>query len=274
MPRIVDAHLHLSGRKDDALQRFARMNGLAYSLRGLLGDMDKNGVESGLLLSPPMKSGAPLSNEEVLSLCRRSKGRLHPVITVEPTVNEVRAAIRFAERHRTETKAFKVRLGYTRAAATGRVFDPLYDFAESAGMPVLFHTGDTAFDNGDLSLSHPLTLDALANRRNELTIVLCHFGNPWFEEVAELIYKHPKVYTDMSGLTTGGGAYPEKFAKWLAQKISDAIYFAGGPEKIMFGTDYPVTAYPDALDLVKRLDIEEGDKEMILWRNAKLVFGL
>jgi len=274
MPRIVDAHLHLSGRKDDALRRFAKMNGLAYSLRGLLGDMDGNGVESGLLLSPPMKSGAPLPNEEILDLCRRSKGRLHPVITAEPTVKEIRAAIRLAEQHRNETKAFKVRLGYIKAAATSHVFDPIYDYAESEGIPVLFHTGDTALDDGDLSLSHPLALDALANRRSELTIILCHFGNPWFEEVAELIYKHPKVYADMSGLTTGGGAYPEKFARWLARKISDAIYFAGGPEKVIFGTDYPVTAYPDALDLVKRLDIEEGDKEMILWRNAKLVFRL
>lgn len=272
--RIVDAHVHLSGRKDDALKRFAEMNGLAYTLDGLLRDMDKHEVESGLLLSPPMKTGGPLPNEEIIHLCKKSQGRLHPVITVEPTAKEVKAAVRLAEAHRKEVKAFKVRLGYMRAPATSPIFGPLYDYAESEEIPVLFHTGDTAFDTGDLSLSHPLTLDALANRREGLTIVLCHFGNPWFEEVAELIYKHPKVFTDMSGLTTGGGAYPEKFARWLAQKISDAIYYAGGPEKIFFGTDYPVTAYPDALDLVKRLDVDDGDKEMILWRNAKRVLGL
>jgi uncharacterized protein len=274
MRKIIDAHIHLSGRKDDALQRFAKMNDLAYTLGGLLREMDRHGVGHGLLLSPPMKSGAPLPNEEVIRLCERSHGRLSPVITVEPSAREVKAAIRLVRQHRKEVKAFKVRLGYVRASATSPVFGPLYDFAESEGLPVLFHTGDTAFDDGDLSLSHPLTLDALANKRDELTIVLCHFGNPWFVEVAELIYKHPNVFTDMSGLTTGGGAYPDKFASWVATKISDAIYFAGGPEKIIFGTDYPVTGYPDALDLVKRLDIEEGDKEMILWRNAKRVFGL
>jgi predicted TIM-barrel fold metal-dependent hydrolase len=274
MRKIVDAHIHLSRRKDDALQRFAKMNGLAYTLTGLLHDMNKHDVESGLLLSPPMKSGTPLPNEEIVQLCKRSRGRLYPVITVDPSAKEVRAAIRLAELHRKDVKGFKVRLGYVRASATSPVFRPLYDFAESEEIPVLFHTGDTAFDDGDLSLSHPLTLDALANRRDELRIVLCHFGNPWFEDVAELIYKHPNVFTDMSGLTTGGGAYPERFARWLAGKISDAIYFAGGPEKIFFGTDYPVTAYPDALDIVKRLDVEQGDKEMILWRNAKRVFGL
>jgi len=75
-------------------------------------------------------------------------------------------------------------------------------------------------------------------------------------------------------LTTGGGAYAEKFAEWLARKISEAIYFTGGPEKVIFGTDYPVTSYSDAIDLVRRLEVDEGDKEMIFRRNAKQVFHL
>lgn len=274
MRNIVDAHIHLSGRKDDALRRFAEMNGLSYTLTGLLRDMDKHGVERGLLLSPPLNSGTPLPNKDIIDLCKKSDGRLSPVVTVEPTAKEVKAAIRLAEERRSEVKAFKVRLGYVRASATSPVFNPLYDFAESEKIPVLFHTGDTASDKGDLSLSQPLNLDPLANKRDGLTIVLCHFGNPWFDDVAELIYKHEGVFADISGLTTGGGAYADKFATWLSKRISEAVYFAGGPEKVIFGTDYPVTSYPDALDLVKRLDIDEGDKEMILWRNAKRVFGL
>jgi uncharacterized protein len=199
---------------------------------------------------------------------------LSPVVTVEPTKKEAKAAVDFAEVNRKDVKGFKVRLGYVKASADSSVFNALYDYAEAEDLPVLFHTGDTASDTGDLARSHPLTLDALANKREELTIVLCHFGNPWFEDAAELIYKHPKVYADISGLTTGGGAYAEKFAEWLAKKISEAIYFTGGPEKVIFGTDYPITSYSDAIDLVRRLEVDEGDKGMILWRNAKQVFHL
>jgi predicted TIM-barrel fold metal-dependent hydrolase len=274
LPKIVDAHIHLSERRDDALVRFAEMNSLKYTLDGLLESMKEYNVGHGLLLSPPLKSGIPLPNEKVIGICRRSEGLLSPVVTVEPSAEEVKAAIRLAESNRKEVKAFKVRLGYVKAAAASPLFEALYDYAESEGLPVMFHTGDTVTSTGDLVKSHPLTLDALANSREELTMVLCHFGNPWFEDVAELIYKHPKVYADISGLTTGGGAYPGKFTDWLARKISEAIYFAGGPEKIIFGTDYPITAYSDALDLVRRLDVDEGDREMILWRNAETVFGL
>jgi len=221
-----------------------------------------------------MDDGTPLPNEEIIELSRRSRGRLSPVVTLEPSRKEVAAAVELAEENSREVKAFKVRLGYVNASAESPVFEEAYDFAEAKGLPVLFHTGDTAMSHGDLTRSHPLTLDRLANKREELTIVLCHFGNPWFEDVAELIYKHPKVYADISGLTTGGGAYSRRLVEWLARKLSEAVYFAGGAEKVIFGTDYPVTKISDALNLVRLMEVDEADKRRILWGNAKRVFGL
>lgn len=274
MQRVIDAHIHLSERRDDTLLRYAERNGLRYTLEELLGNMRTHHVEHGLLLSPPLEGGALLPNEEIINLCRRSGGRLSPVVTVEPTKKEAAAAVNLADENRGEVKAFKVRLGYVKASAESPVFTEVYDYAEAESLPVLFHTGDTASSNGDLLLSHPLTLDRVANRREELTIVLCHFGNPWFEEVAELIYKHPNVYADISGLTTGEGAYAQRFAGWLAKKISEAVYFAGGAEKVLFGTDYPITKYSDALALVRLMNVDEVDKERILRSNAKKVFKL
>ena len=274
MLKVIDAHVHLSERRDDALLPYARKSGLRYTLGELVGLMRRNHVEQGLLLSPPLRDWAPLPNQEVISLCEQSNGLLSPVVTVEPSKEEVAAAVRLAEKNRKRVKGFKVRLGYHRAFAFDPVYGDLYDFAEAEGLPVLFHTGDTASTNGDLGRSHPLTLDRLANEREEMFIVICHFGNPWFEDVAELIYKHPKVYTDMSGLTTGGGGYAREFGEWLAGKVSGAVYYAGGAEKIIFGTDYPVTKHSDALALVKMLDVSQADKERILWRNAKELFRL
>ena len=274
LQKIIDAHVHLSERGDDALIRFARMNGLRYTLDELLGTMREHKIVRGLLLSPPLQGSNPLPNEEVISLCAKSDRMLAPVITVEPTAKEVKAAIQLAEKNRKEVKAFKIRLGYVKASAEDPVFNRLYDYAELERIPVLFHTGDTAFSTGDLILSHPLTLDRLANKREQLTIVLCHFGNPWFDDVAELIYKHPNVYADISGLVTPSEGYADKFLEWLARKISEAIYYAGGAEKVIFGTDYPVTTHKQALELVNRLEVEESDKEKILWRNAERVFHL
>ena len=269
---VIDAHIHLSGRRDDALLPYARRNGLRYTLDELLTSMRTHHVSHGLLLSPPLKGGIPLPNEDIIELCHRSHGKLSPIVTVEPTKKEVAAAVRLAKRYRNEVKGFKVRLGYIKASASDPVFDLVYDYAEAERLPVLFHTGDTAISNGNLTLSHPLTLDDLANEREELTVIICHFGNPWFDDVAELVYKHPKVYADISGLTTGGGGYPKKFSEWLARKLSEAVYFGGGAEKVIFGTDYPITNHRDALALVDLMEVSKEDKERILWSNAKKVF--
>ncbi len=274
MPSRVDVHIHLSGRGDDALVRFARQNGLEYTLEELSQKMRANGIGRGFLLSPPLKSGAPLPNEEVLRLCRESGGLLSPILTVPPTASGVRAAVALARRNRAAVKGFKVLLGYVRAFASDRNFDGLYEYAEEEGLPVMFHTGDTADAAGSLVHAHPLTLDVLANARPGLKMVACHFGNPWIEDVGELLYKHENVFADVSGLAVGGGGYPARYADWLVRKVSDAIYYAGGAEKVLFGSDYPVTRQEDALALVERLDIAERDKERILSVNAKKVFSL
>lgn len=274
VPEIIDAHVHLSERKDDCLRVYADRNGLKYDLEELLRLMELNDVVLGLLLSSMAGSGVPLPNEDVLKICARSRGRLLPVITVELSPMKVRNALQLAKRNDGLVKAFKVMLGYGKARAGDPVFSPLYNYAESVGLPVMFHTGDTADVRGSLAHAHPLTLDALANERSDLTIVACHFGNPWIDDVAELIYKHQNVYADISGLVAGGSKYVERYTDWLAERLSRAIYYAGGADKVIFGSDYPVTHPSTAISLVERLEIDAGDRKRILSENAKKVFRL
>src|SRR5947207_15810952 len=60
---IVDAHVHLSERRDDALIRFARTNGLRYSLDELLLTLRRHENMCGVLLSPPLLGGALRPND-------------------------------------------------------------------------------------------------------------------------------------------------------------------------------------------------------------------
>lgn len=273
MAGIIDAHIHLSEMRNDYLTRYAKFNGLKYTLGELVGLMEQYDIELGLLLSPLFEDGSAIPNSKIIELCRKSKDKLNPVITVDPSNDEVEAGLRLAKDNRDYVRGFKIRLGYVKVYPDDPVFDPLYDYAESNYLPVMFHTGDTATPNGSLMHSHPLTLDALANERQGMKIVICHFGNPWITDVAELIYKHPNVYSDISGLVAGdGGEYSTRYLDSLAAKISDAIYFVGGADKIIFGTDYPVQTFPAGLSLVDKLKIEKEDVDKILSRNAKKVF--
>ena len=273
LPEIIDAHTHLSGRREDILNLYAQRNGLNYTLDELLRLMQEYGVSRSLLLSP-IVGNRPLPNEDIIGFCEKSHGKLRPIVTVEPRPKRVLAAVRLAERRVDFVRGFKVLLGYERVFADDSVLNPVYDFAESNGLPIMFHTGDTADANASLKHAHPLTLDSLANKRNGLKIVACHFGNPWFDDVAELIYKHENVYADISGLTVGGSKYQERYGEWLANRISKAIYYSAGGDKVIFGTDYPVTTLALTLSLVDRLEIDPGDRRKILAENAKGVFNI
>ncbi len=275
MDRVIDAHTHCSGkRRDDRLRPYAKLNGLRYDLEELLEQMETNGVARALLLSPPMRGGVPLPNAEVVRLCERSRDALFPVFTVEPAKGAVRDALRLAEAQRGFVKGFKIWLGYRRVFAKDEVFAPLYDYAEEHRLPVLFHTGDTASSTGSLTHAHPLTLDEVANEREGLKMVVCHLGNPWVLDTAELLYKHPNVFADISGLVVGGGGYGKEYMLMLARRISEAVYYAGGADKVVFGTDYPVETHANGLSLVSMLKVTQADKEKILWRNASRLYSI
>jgi predicted TIM-barrel fold metal-dependent hydrolase len=92
--------------------------------------------------------------------------------------------------------------------------------------------------------------------------------------VGELLYKHENIFADLSGLAVGEGRYSKKYGESTVRKLSEAIYYAGGAEKVLFGSDYPVTTYPIALKLVAGLDIDESEKDGVLRKNVKRVFDV
>jgi predicted TIM-barrel fold metal-dependent hydrolase len=274
LEKIIDAHIHCSNSKNDLLIPYARLNGLRYNFDELLTLMEKNGIEKGLLISSILKRNGLFPNQKILDFCNRSHDRLYPVITVDPSRSSIAESISLAKENRSLVKAFKIPLGYLEVFAYDDVYDPLYDCAESEGLPVLFHTGDTATSTGSLIHSHPLTLDKLADKREQMKIVACHFGNPWIQDAAELAYKHPNLYTDISGLFLMGSKYAGKNLRSLSRKITDAIYYIGGADKILFGTDYPVGSFESTIFFTKSLAIDEEDRRKIMYFNSAKLFGI
>ena len=274
MRKIFDAHIHCSELKDDYLIKFANANHLKYTLEELLGLMDEYDVYGGLLLSPPLTDGTPAPNQRIIDLCERSKGRLFPILTAEPSTKSVIECVALAKKHAGFVKGFKIRLGYVPAFPDDDVFSSLYDYAESKDLPVMFHTGDTATNDGSLKHAHPLGLDPVANKRPNLKIIICHFGNPWITDTAELIYKHENVYADISGMFVRGAKYSPAYLESLGRKLSEAIYYAGNADKVIFGTDYPVETYEDAVSLISKIKINTEDVERIVSKNARWVFSL
>ena len=47
-----------------------------------------------------------------------------------------------------------------------------------------------------------------------------------------------------------------------------------GSDRIMFGSDYPVTSIDDEIKMFMRLNLTEKERDNILWNNAARFYGL
>ncbi len=195
---------------------------------------------------------------------------------VDPTLGEeaVRNAISLweTEEHIAGIKLFP---GYAPFYPHDPRLAPLYEFAHRRLLPVLVHQGDTLDRKGLVKFARPIELDEVAVRYPDVRFVLCHFGNPWVEEAAEVVYKNDNVYADTSGLLAHPSApYFDRMVEQCRRRVLQAIISVGSADRILYGSDWPLEELRLAVSLVDGLDLPAGDRAKILGDNARRLFGL
>jgi predicted TIM-barrel fold metal-dependent hydrolase len=141
---------------------------------------------------------------------------------------------------------------------------PLFETAQELGMPVMIHTGTSAFPGARSRLGDPMLADDVAVDFPEMKIILAHGGRPlWPQEAFFLARRHDNVWMELSGIPAR--RIPELFPRL------DVI-----PERVLYGSDWPGPGVPSlevCLDAFWRLDLPNNLKKMILIENACGLFG-
>jgi uncharacterized protein len=277
-PRVlarVDTHLHLSRWWPDlALNSYG--SPIDFSVPGLLRELDASGIGVGLVIQLHQAPSAEEALEEGRSLAAQSGGRLRPVATVDPTkgLGVVEATVsRWGEQP--DLAAVKLFPGYLPFYPHDARLAPVYEFAHQRHLPVLIHQGDTMDRRGLVKFARPIEVDEVAVRYPEVRFVLCHFGNPWMEEAAELVYKNENVYADTSGLLASPAAhYFDRMIERCRRRLLNAIVTVGAPDRILYGSDWPLESIATAVGLVDGLDLPAADRAAILGGNARKLFRL
>ncbi len=274
-PPRVDVHLHLTRWWPDLAHTAYRAD-LEYNSAGLLDEMDAARIDFGLLL-PVHEAPSP---EEALAesrtLSAASGGRLRPVVTVDPTRGEeaVRATVALWESEPT-IAAVKLFPGYLPFYPHDPRLAPVYEFAHRRRLPVMIHQGDTLDRKGLVKFARPIEVDEVAVRYPDVRFVLCHFGNPWVEEAAELVYKDENVYADTSGLLAHPSApYFERMVEQGRARILAAIVSVGSADRILYGSDWPLEELRVATGLIEGMDLPLADRDRILGENAVRLYRL
>jgi predicted TIM-barrel fold metal-dependent hydrolase len=136
-------------------------------------------------------------------------------------------------------------------------------------IPAIFHCGDclNTVKKAKLKYSHPLGIDEVAVDYDDVKFVIAHMAYPWQRDAAEVCYKNANVYADISGFVYGD--FDAKNLVDFHSVLNDFIKVAGGTDKLLFGSDFPISNQKSYVETVEDLI---GMKTIV--KNIHKVFNL
>jgi uncharacterized protein len=273
----VDFHTHVEvdghGRKayDDELveatEKYFKMTPGALSSVDALADHYRQRNTAAVVFTVDARSGlghVPNSVEDLVAGAVRNNDVLIPFGSVDPWQGR-RAVHRVHELVRDYgVKGFKFHPSMQAFEPNDHAFYPIYQAISEAGVPALFHTGQTGIGAGlpgghgiKLRYSDPMLLDDVAADFPKLTIVLAHPSVPWQDSAISIATHKANVYIDLSGWS------PKYFPPQLVRAANSLL-----KRKVLFGSDFPVLTPDRWLADFAKLEIKDEVRPLILKDNA------
>ena len=211
----------------------------------------------------------PNSVEELIAGTVRNNDVLIPFGSVDPW--DADAVLRVGELAGDYgVKGFKFHPSLQGFEPNDRRFYPIYEAIAAAGVPALFHTGQTGLGSAllgghgiKLRYSDPMLLDDVAADFPELSVVMAHPAVPWVDAQIAIASHKANVFVDLSGWS------PKYFPPQLVSAIGRQLR-----TKALFGTDHPYIALDRWRRDFEALDIDPAVVPLILKDNAVRVLGL
>ncbi len=205
-----------------------------------------------------------ISNEEVAESAAEHADVAIPFASIDPARGKM--GVREARRLIKDfgVKGFKFHPIIQGFYPNDRDVYPLYEVIAEAGLPALFHTGQTGIGAGmpgggglRLKYANPLFLDDVAADFPDLPIIMAHPAVPWQEEQLSVALHKPNAYIDLSGWS------PKYFEAKLVQYANTLL-----KHKVLFGSDNPVIQPERWLADFEKLAVKPEVRPLILKDNA------
>jgi uncharacterized protein len=281
VPRAIDVHVHPSTAEwvDDAMGEYAPACEAHFHTKlphHTVPEMAQVFREADMLAvlfawDAETNTGLPPVTNDFVAQCARE----HPDVFIgyasvdpckgEPAVVELERAIRMLG-----LKGLKLHPTAQGFRPDDQAVYPVWETAQSLGIPVTVHTGTTGLGAGmsgggkmKLEYSRPIHLDAVASDFPRLQIVMAHPAWPWQDEQLAVAQHKPNTWIDLSGWS------PRRFSPDLVRNIKGAL-----ADRVLFGTDYPFIRHEQWLDAWATLDVPDEITKRVLLENAQRLLGL
>lgn len=213
--------------------------------------MDAAGIDKALVIGGAV---AESPQKDLLKAIAPYAGRLYAVGSVSPLKNPLPAPAEIDELLSSGAlHGLKFYTGYEHFYPSDPKLVPYLELLIKHDRPVIFHSGDTWNERGNAKLKYamPIHIDDLATDMPDLKIVIAHLGYPWVIDSAEVMYKNKNVYADCSGFVYG--AFGPEQEKNFTHYVGEFVRVAGGIDRVMFGTDWPIGEQGPYVEAVRRV---------------------
>ncbi len=269
---IIDCHVHLNNYSQ-INKTVEKSLSLQERLDLLIQSMDHSGIDYSVILSSYKVDSDRPSTSQIIDITKKYDTKLGVVagFTID---NHTEEDLNDCKSWLTDgiIKGIKLYCGYEHHYPSDNRYQRVYDLCVEYEVPLMIHTGDVLSKTAKVKYSHPLNIDDIAVDNPELKIIMCHLGNPWFIDCQEILYKNRNVYADISGLTVD--SFTPAAEIYYLDKIKQILDYLARPHSLLYGTDWPISDIGSYINFVKKLDLNRESYELLMYKNAKSVFGL
>ncbi|MBI3633837.1 MAG: amidohydrolase [Candidatus Vogelbacteria bacterium] len=138
-------------------------------------------------------------------------------------------------------------------------------------IPMIFHAGYShALDKPESLLTKASDIAWVSEI---VPVIVSHMAKPALENLIATIKTHKNLYTDMSGLVNSASEQEDIPS---AVEMVKRFLKECGPDKLLFGTDFPVQSHADSVRIIEEAMVgySDEDKAKVYYGNAAKLLGM
>ncbi|KKT81628.1 MAG: hypothetical protein A3B99_00565 [Candidatus Yanofskybacteria bacterium RIFCSPHIGHO2_02_FULL_44_12b] len=268
---IIDAHTHI-GKLPNSIYAESHEKNLGLILK----EAKESGVDALIMIAGMEKEDG--RNPTTQSLIDLISGHKNVYAVAGVNINYGKEYLVQLEEWIKQKKVVGVKFytGYQHFYPNDERCLPIYGLCQKYDIPAIFHSGDTLagyVENPKVKYSHPIHIDEVAADFPNLKLVIAHMGNPWLVDCAEVLYKNPNVYADISGMVVGD-ELKTAYGESMMRKIKELIDYTAPDFKLLYGTDWPLCHMKGYIEFTNNLGLGDDDLEKLFSGNALKIFKI
>jgi len=264
--KIADAMYGLDPYKRKYMYKMLKNLTKSVSIDDYIALMDKYNIDKAVIVSFNVKTAYGItlvSNDDIANLVKLHPNRLIGFAGIDPPASDALNQLDYAISS-LDLKGVKIVPPVQKFDISDKKYDHLWRKMVDLNIPLWTHGGHQVSTGGSIAkYGHPMLIDEVATRNEDLTIIIGHMGTPWFWDTYSVVLRHPNVYTDIS-------AHPELYSyfPW------DAYTKYNIEHKVLFASDHPLIHWNKIIPAAKELSIPEGFKKRIMGLNATKILKI